>query len=240
MKVASLFIKAAALIAVILTVEMASAQPVSNSPLWFANAIEYVENDKRLIDETHARGQTGLQYLETRDEIARQLSKSPTPSTEELLKLLASSDVRDRRAVLAGTMIAKVNDVLFAQAVLRNYMKEGDYLAKFYSHSLFANFTGDQLKSIEAEFLNALEHERVADALLEGLPNIIRLNRERIRPLLVRYLKSGSPGLRRATVVHVVQLGNDFVVKVKAELEREKATEALILLREVEKSLSPP
>ena len=238
MKASRCFMKAVVLLGAILMAETASGQPVSKLAPWFASALEYVENDKGLIDADSAPRPTGLQYLKTQDETASRLSRLPAPSIEELLELLSSPDVEDRRVGLATAMIFKVKEVLFARSVLQSYLKEDDYLVKHYSHALLASFTVDELLAIETELLNALEHERVGEALIASLPNMIRLSRDKIRPLLIRYLKLGSPSLRRATVVYMVQLGKDFVAEVKTELERDKANEALMLLREVEESTS--
>ncbi len=236
MKVLLKYTKLLAVLTSLLIFETALGQPISNSPSWFTYAREYVEKDRRLIDEPNAARTMVLQYLDERDAAANKLVQLPTLSTAELVKLVSSSDAKDRRVVLAAAMITGVNDISFVRTALKGYLKENDYLVKFYSHRMLAHLTNEQLKTVEADILRALESERVADALLEGIPNIIRLDRERARPLLVRYLKFGSPGLRRATVIHVVQMGIGYSTKVKVDLERQKAHEALMLLKEVEQS----
>jgi len=222
----------------LLAVGAVSGHAVANSPSWLTYAKEYVERDKRLIDEPSATQNTILQYLDERNKVAIQLTQlSPIPAAE-LAKVLASSDVKNRRAAMAASMITEVNDLSFMRTALKSYLKEEDYLVKFYSHGMVARLTDQQLKAIEIQYLHALEHERVEDALLEGIPNLARLDHGKVRPLLVRYLRFGSPGLRRAAVIKVAQMGADFVAKVKRELEREKASEALMLLKEVEEASS--
>ncbi len=213
-----------------------SGQVVTSSPLWVAYAKEYVEKDKRLIDEPNATHNTILQYLDERNKVATQLTQFPPIPIAELVKLLSSSDAKDRRAVMAAAMVTAVNDRSFVKTALKSYMKEDDYLVKFYSHGMVARLTDRQLPAIETLFLQALEHEKVEDALLEGISTLARLDHGKVRPLLLRYLKFGSPGLRRAAVIKVAQMGTDFVAKVKRELEREKANEALMLLEEVEEA----
>lgn len=220
----------------LLALGVVSGQAAANSPSWLTYAKEYVEKDKQLIDEPNAPHNTTLQYLDDRNKVAvRLIQLSPIP-VAELAKLLSSSDATERRAVMAAAMITQVNDMAFVQTALKSYLEEDDYLVKFYSHGVVARLAALQLKAIETQYLHALEHERVEDAHLEGIPNLARLDQNKVLPLLMRYLRFGSPGLRRAAVIQVARMDMDFVAKVKKDLDRHKAKDALKLLREVEES----
>jgi hypothetical protein len=66
------------------------------------------------------------------------------------------------------------------------------------------------------------------------MPIINRLEKSKTIPLFVKYFKDGPEGVRKAAYVYSRKMGEKYFNEVKGILEKEKAVDALIFIREAE------
>ncbi|HKA59872.1 MAG TPA: hypothetical protein VKD28_14720 [Gemmatimonadales bacterium] len=214
----------------ILLVPIACQKAPQTEP-WFGYAKNYIEADAQMLRE--ATQPTFGQNYELREKAKTLLEKAGAPSTSTLDALLRSTNDLDRKAALVTIMATKTNaNELFA-AILDRYKVGDDFFVKFYSQHCFENLSDAQITALEDRLISILAAEEDEAVITAGMPTLMRLDSAKSKGLLIKYMKTGSPGLRRTANTYINRRGNGFFEEIKAALEQDKAVDALKFLQKV-------
>jgi hypothetical protein len=213
-----------------LLVPMACQQTPQMEP-WFGYAKNYIEADAQMLRE--ATQPTFSRNYELREKAKTLLEKAGAPSISTLDALLRSTNDLDRKAALVTIMVTKTNaNELFA-TILARYKVKDDFFVKFYSQHCFENLSDSQIVTVEDRLVSILGSEEDELVITAGMPTLMRLDSAKSKSLLIKYMTTGSPGLRRTANSYINRRGKDFFEEIKAALEQDKAVDALKFLQKV-------
>jgi hypothetical protein len=196
---------------------------------WFIHARRYIEADAQML-----RGATQVtfsQNYELREKARSLLQREGAPSLATLDTLLRSSDDLDRKAALVVIMVRKTSaDELFTTIVSRAQPSD-DFFVKFYRQHCLENLSNPQVATLTDQLTSMFAAENDEVIIIAGMPTVIRLDRAKARHLLVRYMKTGTPSLRRMTNIFINKAGDGLFEEIKAALEQDNAVDALKFLQ---------
>lgn len=216
-----------------------SCQSKPNDQPWYRNAVEYIKADETAIRNAYDNKQTGLEDLKLRDKIAADLLKSESPSINQLKELLASGNYIDRKVALVNIMLRHIYSEDLFKDITSLIAPMDIFWLKFYSLRCLGELKEDTLKQFEDDLVNIFRFETDQSLLVSAMPTIIRLDKSKTIPLFVRYFKDGPRGLRKAAYVYSKRMGEEYFCEVKAILEKDKAVDALIFIKETESGRKP-
>jgi thiaminase len=133
-------------------------------------------------------------------------------------------------------MIKKINDDQLYQTILKSYNISDDFFLKYYSHVCLNNASDKQIAKMATHLLNIFSTETNETIIISGMQNLMRLEPQQIKPLFVKYFKTGTIGLRRAAYIYLKnEKDNKLLNEVIAVLKTDKSYEALQIINELEK-----
>lgn len=199
-------------------------------PSWHEVARKFVEDTAQLIKEANTSNSNVLELLQTQEAAVKKLKSLPSPSVEELTRLIQSSRLEEREAALATAMILEFHESTLIKATLLNYEQEQGLLAKIYSQRVLGNIAQSQLKSVETQLFGILQNETEESIIIAGMPNVMRLDRQKRTAVFVQHMKNGSDGILRACTVALAKLGRPDLNAVKTRLKQLRAKKAVSFL----------
>ena len=206
---------------------------------FYKYATEYIKADETIIQNTLEDKETSLEDLKLRDQVKTDLVNSPAPTVKQLQKLLASPHPLDKKVALVNIMFRKIySQNLFEEIIELNNLRDY-YFVKFYSYQCFNLLDQATMKQHEKEFIEILKWETSGPHIVCAMPSIIKLEPSIIIPLFARFFKYGDKGLKSASYVYLISLGNDYLAKVEKILEKENANEALEFLKAAKSGRRP-
>jgi len=211
---------------------------VQNQP-WYRKAVEYIKSDDITIRNAYERKQTGLEDFKLRDKVASELLKSEPPSINQLKELLASGNYLDRKVALVNIMLRHI----YSEDLFKDIMSLIDpmdiFWLKFYGFRCLGELKEETIKRLENDLINIFYFETDQSLLVSAMPIINHLEKSKTIPLFVKYFKDGPEGLRKAAYVYSKRMGEEYFGEVKGILEKEKAVDALIFIKEAESGRKP-
>ncbi len=216
-----------------------SCQPKAKDQAWYKNAVEYIKANETIIRNAKDDKQTGLEDLELRNKIAAELLKSEPPSIEQLKELLASGNYLDKKVALVNIMLRRIYSKDLFKDITSLIEPMNVFWLKFYSLECFGELKEEALKSFEDDLINIFWFETNQSLLGSAMPIINRLQRSKTVPLFVRYFRDGSKGFRKVAYAYSKRMGEEYFREVKAGLEKEKAVDALMFIKEAESGGKP-
>jgi hypothetical protein len=229
------------LIVVLISVltNLISCRSMPKDQPWYRNAVEYMKADETAIRNAVENKQSGLEDIALRDKIAADLLKSESPSIDQLKGLLASGNYIDRKVALVNIMFRHVYSEDLFKEITSLIAPMDIFLLKFYSLRCLEELRQDTLRQFEDDLVAIFYFETDQSLLVSAMPTIVRLERSKTIPLFVKYFKNGPEGLRRAAYIYAKRIGEEYFREVKATLERDKAVDALMFIRDAESGRRP-
>ena len=80
-----------------------------------------------------------------------------------------------------------------------------------------------------------IRNEKYESHLITSLPTLLRLERDAVIPVLVKYFKEGTSGLKKATYATLRAKHDDYLREVKNILKRDGAKRALKYIDKLDK-----
>jgi hypothetical protein len=171
-----------------------------NEP-WFSLAQKYIEADATMLRNAAAGKETAVEDTTVRDDFAAELQKMPAPPLSELEKLVRSEDLPSQKVALVNVMVREITETRLLESILDTYPSIDDRAGKFYALQAFKDLDDTQIKAFEDRIVRLLSTETDETAIIAALPTLIRLDHAKIKPLLTKYLQSGTPGFRATVIV---------------------------------------
>lgn len=193
---------------------------IKNEP-WFYVAEKYVDADAAMLKNAAVGKETAFEDMALRDNFASELQKLPVPLISELEKLLRSEDLLSKKVALVNVMVRNITDTQLLGSILETYSSIGDRAGKFYALQTFKHLDDIQIKAFEDRLVNLLSTETDETAIIAALPTLIRLDRGKVKPLLIKYLQSGTAGFRATVIVSLKKMGEDVPKNVSDEVYNE-------------------
>lgn len=214
-------------------------QEKGEKALFYKYAREYIKADETIIQSTLEDKQTSLEDLKLRDQAKTDLVNSPAPTVKQLQKLLASPNPFDKKVALVNIMFRKIYSQNLFERIIELNNPRDYYFVKFYSFQCFNSLDQGTIKQHEKEFIDILKWETSGPHIVCAMPSIVKLEPSNIIPLFARFFKYGDKGLRSASYVYLINLGDDYLAKVEKILEKENAIEALEFLKAAKSGRKP-
>ena len=196
---------------------------------WFIHARRYIEADALMLQT--ATEATFSQNYDLRAKAESLLAKDTAPSISTLGALLRSADDLDRKVALVTIMATRNSASELFTAILERYQVKDDFFTKFYSQRCFQNLSDSQIATFQDKLVSIFTSENNEVVIASGMTTLIRLDRAKVKQLLISYLKTGTLGLRRIANLYVNKMGDGFYAEVEAALENDKAVGALKFLQ---------
>jgi hypothetical protein len=197
-------------------------------------AKQYIEADELIVNPDYKN--KFKECYELRSEAADNLIKAPTPPIAILDELVKSKDSLKRKKALVIIMVKKITDDQLFQNIVESYnVNDDDFFLKFYSQQCLRNASDKLMIKLSTKLINIFSKETEENIILEGMKNLVRLNPQLAKPLLIKYFESGSIDLRRAEYYYLTRnddrkLYNDII----ASLKKVHSNEALRVIKEIE------
>jgi hypothetical protein len=166
---------------------------------WREIGQKYVLADQKLLQLDQSKSGGIPQQLELRDKLRADLDQVPPPTNDELASLLDSPDPLDRKTALVAAFVKHITSPSITKIIVNRYNDESDFLIRFYSQQALMNLSDDQVRSVQADILHMIRNEKYESHLITSLPTLLRLERDAVIPVLVKYFKEGTSGLKKAT-----------------------------------------
>jgi hypothetical protein len=166
------------------------------------------------------------------------LLAASAPSQKELQQLLSSNDNLLQKIALVVMRVKNINDDRIFATIIENYSHANDSYIKYYSLQCLKQLRDDQIKTLEGSVLRLIAGEKDESMIVNALPLLIRLDPDKVRPLLAEYLVSGGVGLRRAAFILMKTENETLCKSVVDQLEKNNKTEALKFIRQLEETHS--
>jgi hypothetical protein len=200
---------------------IASCQKQIETVAWFSLAQRYAEAHEAMLLNEANKKETALQDFAAREAAGEELLKVPGPSKSEIGHLLQSKDPAARKVALVNVMLRDIDDDSIAASIAESYNIKDDTHTKFFSVHCFAQLNDLKLQPLQNRLLQIFSEETDEVVIIAGLPVLTRLEKSRTKPIFMRYLKTGTDGLRAATIISLAEKQPDMLEDVRRDLERQ-------------------
>lgn len=207
--------------------------------LWYKHALQYIEADKKMIQNAMEKKETFLEDYSLRYEAELKLFHSHPPTALELIALLNSKDVLDKKVALVNIMNKKIDSEALFETILKQHDPKDDFLTKFYMYQCFKVLNRDKMKQFEDGFIKILDRENNESLIISAMPTLVQVESSKVIPLFVKYLKTGSFELKSASYIYLIKMGEKYLDTVKKILKEQKAIQALTFIKQAESGNKP-
>jgi hypothetical protein len=192
-----------------------------NEKEWYKHAEGYVYLDEKLIEHVIKEKDSFKKDYHARYQAETSLLHVDAPSNADIVQLLMSSSMLDRKVALVNVMLRKI---YYSQDIYNRILSllesENDPFTRFYCYHCFNLLDADKIEHYKDGLIDVFSNEEKEYLIIAGMPTLVKINSPRIVPIFLKYLDEGSEGLRRATCVYLHKLGKKYLEENKSLLEK--------------------
>ena len=187
-------------------------------------AESYINADEKLLQHA-AKNEPAVDELNSRSRAANEIKNVSLPSNDELVHLLKSEKINERKSALVLIFLSKNNNDLLYETMLKNYSHEADYFNKFYTLMALGCMNDSQVNTFEDMIIRNLQDEKNETLITSSFFIIVgRINPLKTMPLFVQYFKTGTMSLRKACYAYLKSTNENMFQMVQQKLEEDNAS----------------